>query len=564
MNIKYLIILALFSIPLSGGALGLGEGKDKVVVNPINLNYMFQPKDNDEPRREAADPCAEFFKGYCYMFASKSSGYWRSKDMVVWDYIAATSIPIINDYAPTVMIMNGEMYLTTSSDDRPTRIFRTSTPEDGNSWKEVDLDQSIRNCHQHDPCLFLDDDGRVYFYYGCSDKDPIVGMELDPKNKFKIVSDIKVLIEHHQKEYGWEQQGADNETGNPGWNEGPAMIKVNGKYYLQYAGNGTQFRTYADGCYVSDNPLGPFKYVEDSPFCLKPNGFIGAAGHGHTFKDPDGNYWHVASMIVGVRHMFERRLGLFPVIVDDCGLHAMTAMTDYPWMIPDKKLKRLDFSPLSCGWRLLRATSVRASSSMDNHIPALVADNKIETWWASSTGEVGEWLCLDLGSVKKVEAIHVNFADEGIVTYTNNVIYRYTIEGSKDGNKWFVLVDMSNNITDAPHKLILLDKTKRVRYVRITNRGELPGKFSVMDLRVFGEDNRGKLGKVKGFRVERDKSDPRMISFEWQPVKNADGYLLSWGLSPNHLTHSVTVDSTRYHARYFNRDSKYYFDLKPF
>ena len=36
------------------------------------------------------------------------------------------------------------------------------------------------------------------------------------------------------------------------------MTKHNGKYYLQYAGPGTEFKSYSDGVYVSDKPLGPF------------------------------------------------------------------------------------------------------------------------------------------------------------------------------------------------------------------------------------------------------------------------------------------------------------------
>jgi hypothetical protein len=31
------------------------------------------------------------------------------------------------------------------------------------------------------PDLFVDDDGRLYFYYGCSNVNPIYGVELEPK-----------------------------------------------------------------------------------------------------------------------------------------------------------------------------------------------------------------------------------------------------------------------------------------------------------------------------------------------------------------------------------------------
>ena len=72
-----------------------------------------------------------------------------------------------------------------------------------------------------------------------------------------------VLITHNEDKYGWEVQGENNELNKPGWNEGPTMIKYKGKYYLQYASPGTQFRTYGDGAYISHSPLGPFTYVMD-------------------------------------------------------------------------------------------------------------------------------------------------------------------------------------------------------------------------------------------------------------------------------------------------------------
>lgn len=53
------------------------------------------------------------------------------------------------------------------------------------------------------------------------------------------------------------------------------MIKHDGKYYLQYAAPGTQFRTYGDGVYVGDSPLGPFRAMESNPFSFKPGDLSG-------------------------------------------------------------------------------------------------------------------------------------------------------------------------------------------------------------------------------------------------------------------------------------------------
>ena len=214
---------------------------DRIVTNPIDLNYRFQP--DDESRREAADPVLEYFKGYYYMFASKSGGYWRSEDLAKWEYIPCTTIPTMEDYAPTILVYGDTLYFTASSGN--TRIYKNAHPEQ-DTWEEVDTKLTYR---QHDPAFFKDDDGRVYLYWGCSDVDPIVGVEVDPKDGFRAIGEPKVLIQHNCDKYGWEVPGKNNEEPRQGWNEGPCVLKHNGRYYLQYAAPGTQYRIYGDGNY---------------------------------------------------------------------------------------------------------------------------------------------------------------------------------------------------------------------------------------------------------------------------------------------------------------------------
>lgn len=563
-NQKQLYVHLLSVIILFSSAQTACAQEGKVVINPIELSYRFQPRDEFPARREAADPVAEYYKGWCYLFASKSGGYWRSRDMASWQYIPAPSISIINDYAPTILIHGDKMYFTASSDGQPTRIFCTETPEDGSSWKEIPCKMS--SLHQHDPAFFQDDDGHVYFYWDCSDVNPIMAVEVDPKNDFAMIGSPKELIFHHPAEYGWEQFGINNETHENGWNEGPAMLKVNGKYYLQYASNGTQFRVYCDGCYVSDNPLGSFKYVKDSPFSLKPGGFIGAAGHGHTFRSPDGNYWHVASMLIGQRHRYERRLGLFPVVIDSLGLHAVTALSDRPWYLPTHKLTSIaDAESLSCNYTLLsKGCTAKASSSIVGHEPLLATDDSVETWWAAKSGNKGEWLTVDLGRKEVVKAIHLNFADADMQVYTpyNNVVYNYLLEGSVDGKSWFILEDNQSNDTDAPHHLITLNGNNEVRYIKITNESNINGNFSIFDLRVFGGSQKPIRQKITNFTVKRDKQDHRRFTFTWKPVKGVSNYILRWGENKKHLTHAITVTGSSYQAGYFNRDNKYFFELE--
>ena len=72
-------------------------------------------------------------------------------------------------------------------------------------------------------------------------------VELDPKT-FNPIGKPKVLFNSNKEKYGWERSGDYNEINptNP-WIEGSWMTKHDGKYYLQYAVPGTQFKSYCEG-----------------------------------------------------------------------------------------------------------------------------------------------------------------------------------------------------------------------------------------------------------------------------------------------------------------------------
>jgi hypothetical protein len=537
-------------------------GAQSIVANPINLNYRFQ---FDNPGyREAADPVCEYFKGKYYLFASKSGGYWSSPDLAEWTYIPCTTIATQENYAPTILALNDTLYHLTSG---TSRIFYTTNP-DADEWKE--LVPSRFEYPNTDPAFFRDEDtGKVYIFWGCSDKDPIKGVEVDPHNGFKSIGTPKTVIEHKGDEYGWEVPGNNNEEKQrTGWNEGPCMIKYNGKYYLQYAAPGTEYRIYGDGIYVGDSPLGTFTYMENNPFSIKPGGFIGGAGHGHTFGDKYGNYWHVASMKISKRHMFERRLGLFPVYFDEKNtMYAHTVWTDYPFRIPNQKT---DFATdnLSMNWNLLSYKKpVSASSSLSPlFIPGNANNEEVENWWSAQSGNAGEWWQVDLGKAMQVNAIQLNFADQDFTTRAPHsyVFYQYYVEISDDGEKWTQVIDRTQNTLDSPHELIVLDESQQTRYLRITNTKTLDGEFSIAGFRVFGKNN-GELPKeVSGFQAKRQSGDRRRFLLNWDKQDNTTGYIVHWGVKENQLNHAIMVFTNQLEAGFFNRDSPYYFSVDAF
>lgn len=541
------------------------DEKKHIIANPLNLNYRFQPEDNDPSRREAADPVLEYFRDKYYLFASKSGGYWSSPDMYEWTYIPCKTIFEIDNYAPSILVRNDSLYFIASG----SKIYRTANP-DLDNWEQ--LDTSLRHLGNpsdpfHDPAFFQDDDGRVYLYWGCSDIDPIEGIELDPANNFAPIGEPIALIEHNIDKYGWEEPGVNNEERRNGWNEGPCMIKYKGKYYLQYAAPGTQYRIYGDGTYISDNPLGPYTYVESSPFSFKPGGFIGGAGHGHTFKDKYDNYWHVATMLVGVRHWFERRIGLFPTYMSaNDELHSHTVLTDYPFYIPGEKAD-FENNDFSMSWNMLsHGKTATASSSLPGYEPQKACDETVETWWAAATGSKDEWWQVDLGKEMEVNAIQINFADHDFTVRApySEVVYQYYIESSVDRDKWETIADRRDNTKDMPHELVVLDTPVKARYIRIKNTKEVDGKFSLYDLRVFGNGQGKAPQESANIVVERNKKDTRIIKLDWDKTDGATGYIVRWGIKENQLKNAKMVYENSFEGGFFNRDSEYFFSVDAF
>ncbi len=304
-----------------------------------------------------------------------------------------TGLPI-EAYAPGVMAYEGALYYTACN----IGLYKSADPK-GGKWELIGKPFDVG-----DPDLFADDDGRVYLYYGLSYNGGVFGLELDPKNEFKPIGEPFECFRSNYAEHGWERRGDDNLGAPTGprfqegpWFEGSWMTKHAGTYYLQYAAPGTEFRTYADGVYTAPSPRGPFTYSESSPFSQKTTGFLPGAGHGATYADKEGHYWHIATMRISVKHDFERRLGIFPTGFDADGvLHANTLFGDYPQFVPSERPG--DGVENQPGWMLVSyGKAATASTSLDGHGPEKAFDEDVQTYWSARTADPGEWLRVDLG-----------------------------------------------------------------------------------------------------------------------------------------------------------------------
>ena len=143
---------------------------------------------------------------------------------------------------------------------------------------------------QTDPMLFSDE-GRLFYYWGCTPAEGIFGVELDADNPTRVIGTPVKVIAFEPDKFPWQRLGDWNEQPARGWVEGAWMFKRNGTYYLTYAAAGTENRTYAMGCAVGKSPLGPFVPQKNNPILRSTTGLITGTAHGCVVGGPRDSLW---------------------------------------------------------------------------------------------------------------------------------------------------------------------------------------------------------------------------------------------------------------------------------
>lgn len=563
----------------------------KYYCNPVNINYRYQfnadqRKNKISICREAADPSMISFKGKYFIFASMTLGVWVSDNLVHWENHKLSSELPLYDYAPDVRVMGEYVYFCASRRGENCDRYRTKDIINGPYEK-------IEGTFDYwDPNLFVDDDGRIYFYWGCSNETPIWGVELNPET-MEPMGEKRELISGNPKKYGYERVGEDNSklpkseaeieaafqyfvkaqgtpieqippqyvplikgmfTDKP-YIEGAWMDKHQGKYYLQYAFAGTQYNTYGDGVYVSDSPLGPFVLAENNPYSYHPGGFMPGAGHGSTMEDLFGNIWHTATMRISVNHDFERRVGIWKAAYDEDGeLCCNQRYGDWPIAVGDGKDDDIWANP---EWMLLSyGKRVSASSYVEGKEPNLVCNENVQNWWQAKTNHTDEWLLMDLGKEMDVRGIQVNFADDeimipvpGEIRGTTQARYieeaelktQYLLEGSLDGEEFFVLEDKRESSSDLSHDFLVWEKGVKTRFVKISHM-KVPYDQNpcISGLRVFGKCG-GELPQQANYTIERISAidmNVQILNPEISSTAEPVGYNILWGQDKDKLYHS--------------------------
>ena len=547
------------------------QTRQATYCNPINLDYGFCPIPNfvqNGKHRATADPVIAVYDHKYFLFSTNQWGYWWSSDMKDWKFLPHKFLrPWNNVYdelcAPATLVMGDSLFVIGSTYEKNFTLWYSTNPTQ-NDWK-IAVDSF--KVGAWDPGLFLDDDNRLYIYHGSSNFYPIYGQELDRKT-FEPITEKKPLIHLVDSIHGWERFGEhqDNTFLKP-FMEGAWMNKQNGKYYLQYGAPGTEFSGYGDGVYVSDKPLGPFTYQKHNPFSYKPGGFARGAGHGATYKDVYNNWWHISTIAISVKNNFERRLGIWPAQIDADGiLYSNTSYGDYPHYLPTTNANH--DSSLFTGWMLLNYNKpVQVSSTLSAFTANNAVDENLKTYWSATTGNKGEWIQSDLGKISTVQAIQINYADEGsnLMGKYTDIYHQYQMFSSLDGKKWTLIIDKSKNKTDVPHDYVVLPKPIQARYIKMVNLHMPSAKFAISGLRVFGNGQGENPGAVQNFVPLRGESERRNAWLKWAVNPNATGYHIYFGSDPHKLYNSVLVYGvSEYYVTALEKDQTYYFQIEAF
>jgi len=246
-----------------------------------------------------ADPSAHVFNGRIYVYPSHDTAtgvpeddlgshfdmrdfHILSMDSVggtVTDHGVALDIKNVpwagrQMWAPDAAFANGKYYLYFPVKNKQDVFQIGVAASDKPEGPFVAEKEAIKNSYSIDPCVFKDDDGKFYMYFGgiwggqlqrwnnnkydSSAKNRtkeemavlprIVRMNADMKSFAEPVKEIKV-VDNDGKLFGEK----DN---NKRFFEASWMIKYKGKYYFTYSTGDTHFLCYATG----NNPYGPFTY----------------------------------------------------------------------------------------------------------------------------------------------------------------------------------------------------------------------------------------------------------------------------------------------------------------
>lgn len=229
-------------------------------------------------------PTTDGFEGWSgdtfSVFSSKDLKAWKNEGPI-FSLPKDTTWAVKRAWAPCAVMHNGKVYFYFSAEqqigvavsDKPAGPFKDAL------GKPL-VPKGAFKGQLIDPAVFVDDDGKAYFYFG---NGHCYGVELNAD----MISFDKEKVK---------------DLTPPGFREGTFVFKRKGVYYLMWSENDTRDPNYCVSYATGPSPLGPFTKAKENPVLIG-KGIVKGAGHHsvveyapdrwamvyHRFKIPGGN-----------------------------------------------------------------------------------------------------------------------------------------------------------------------------------------------------------------------------------------------------------------------------------
>lgn len=229
------------------------------------LSEIFDPeKEFKNPvldERNTGDPFIMRYNGTYYLYyTSGGVDCWTSSNLVKWKNVGRVANIEGTPYAPEVYYYNGYFYMYTSPDGGGHYVLRSDSPTGpfepitGNIGKAID------------GAVFIDDDGKWYFYR--ADGEGILVHEMTSPSEIKSASRVSA-------------------PSMDGWTEGPSVVKYNGVYFMTYCGNHFLSPGYRINYATSTTSPKKFTAASSNPLLVDTTTAAKGIGHNSIVLGPD-------------------------------------------------------------------------------------------------------------------------------------------------------------------------------------------------------------------------------------------------------------------------------------
>lgn len=238
------------------------------------------------------DPYILRHEGMYYMYGTSGEDgikVYRSEDKIRWEGpvgvkggYALHKEDVWGErwfWAPEVYFINEKFYMFFSAEEH-IHVAVSHSPLGPFTQEEEKPLLSSKAIDNH---LFIDDDGKAYIYFVKFDQGLSVWVT-------EMNDDLLSMQKESMKECIRPSQPWEKREGVV--NEGPFVLKHQGKYYLFYSGNGYTSQDYGVGFAVADNPWGPWQKYAHNPILQSPDTLRGV-GHGAFFRDQEEKLYYV-------------------------------------------------------------------------------------------------------------------------------------------------------------------------------------------------------------------------------------------------------------------------------